>query len=207
VTVREVAEAMPALLNWWKNELLRKIISKEGNQVTVETIKTKVDNALADLTLHYYVRRNLNNGGVQQAIRDGFLTAPEEEYVTVQEDGLVGPAVQGIRQDLLVGQEFSLGNDSRLRFSNGSNVGEGNVELIYRSADGSNAKANGIWRIDKDELLLQGISTDEVLRLELETDWSSHLSLRLKEDSQAVYARGSFLDRLLEIGGQFRMGS
>jgi hypothetical protein len=198
VTMREVAEAAPALLGWWQNESL-------GAMVSAATFKAKADSVQADLTLHYYVRNNQNNEAVQRAIEDGALQVEfaGEDHVALQKDGSIGAVEGDIREELLVAQVFSVGYDGQLRFLGNNNGYSGTAELVYQNGDGSPAEITGTWRIENSELLLQGTESDGILRLELKADWACHLAMRIKGEPQGDYAAGSFIGRLLGETGQF----
>jgi hypothetical protein len=207
VTMREVAEAAPALLGWWQHEMLLQVIQGNGATVSAETFKAKTDSFQADLILHYYLRNHQHNKSVQQVINSGHLPAVGENHVVLQKDGSIGATVLDFRQELLVGQMFSVGKDSRLQFFGEKSETGGTSELAYENSDGSTTRLTGSWRIEDNGLVLQGKDSDEVLRLELETDWVSHLSMRIKGELRNDYARTSFLGRLLEETGQFKVAN
>lgn len=204
VTMREVAEAMPAILNWWKQELVRRVLAGDDVTLTAAEFVAKLDAVQEELVLRYYVRNNRNNSAVQTAIADGFLPAVPVSHVALTKNGNVGP-IEQISQDDLVGQRLAVGNGSRLRLLPNGVDNEGTAELTYLNSYGHSTQVNGRWRIEGNILVLQENDSDMHLRLELVTDWQSHLALRVVSELQNGYGTDSFIGRLLTESDQFRV--
>ncbi|MFH7320734.1 hypothetical protein ACHHRT_09000 [Desulfurivibrio sp. D14AmB] len=198
VTMREVAESLPAILNWWKQELIGKALQGEPVEVTAEAFKNLVDAVQPELGLHYYLRRHQNDAGVQAA---GLQPEFDSAYVSICRDNAVGP-LETINYDALLGQSLVLGDNSRLRFAKDPEGPHGTVELSL----GGNSLI-GTWRIEEawgETTLLILEDDDGLLELELEANRHSHLSLRVTTSADA-YAPDSFVGRLLEATRQFTM--
>ena len=205
VTMREVAETMPALINWWKQELIRKAIEHQDVVVAAADLKALVDQAQGALGLHYYLRNHHNDPAVQREISAQRLPAANENHALVKKDGSVGIIEQVAWQQILPGTAFSLGNGSRLSFFPGPRGDSGSTELTYRLDDGSTGQITGTWSVSGNLLVLADNQTEAQIKMEMERDWSSHLSLRVKGDLPDNYPATSFIGRLMEEARKFQV--
>ena len=198
VTMREVAETLPAILNWWKQELIGKALQGEPVEVSAAAFMNLVDAVQPELGLHYYLRRHQNDAKVQAA---GLQPQFDGTYVSICRDNTVGPK-ETINYDGLLGRTLVLGDNSRLRFSKDSEGLHGTVEL---SLDGNSLI--GAWRIEEawgETSLLILEDDNDSLKLELEANRHNHLSLRVTTFADAQ-APDSFVGRFLEAARQFRV--
>ncbi|MFH7320725.1 hypothetical protein ACHHRT_08955 [Desulfurivibrio sp. D14AmB] len=197
VTMREVAETIPALLNWWKQELIRRAISGEAVAISSDEFKDLVAAAMPELGLHYYLRNNQGDPAVRAAIDDNLLPPASDQHAGLAQDRskqLLGePSLQ---QEFLSNRIFHVGNQSLLRFSSATGGNPGSISLTYQDRDGRSATISGTWLV-QGNLLILGDETGDTLGLELITDWSSHLSLRVKGEAAADHS-DSFVSKLLE---------
>jgi hypothetical protein len=205
VSMREVAETMPAIINWWKQELIRKAIELQDPLITAAELEALVERVQGELGLHYYLRNHRDHPAVQREISARRLPAAPEGHALVRTDGSVGPVQVASWQNELPGQALALGNSSRLRFFPPDPDGPGATELTYRGDNGEIATVAGTWRIADNHLILTDSQSDTLLFLEMETSWSSHLSLRIKDDQPYDPPPFSFVGRLLKEARQFRL--
>lgn len=209
VTMREVAESMPTILDWWKQEIIDQVIAGGNISISVNDFEAKVDSVQPELGLRCYVRNNQNNKTVQQAVAAGDLpTVGAGSYAYLQKDGSISTTTQTLKWYTLVGQTFLVGNNSQLRFFNDSSGNGGTVELTYSDDSGATTTLDGTWRIEANNnniVDLQGNDSNEVLPLEFETDWSGHLSMHINVDAKKDYASTSFLGKLLQENSQFKV--
>ncbi|ADH86469.1 hypothetical protein [Desulfurivibrio alkaliphilus] len=206
VSMREVAETLPAILNWWKQELIRKALQGEPLEVSANDFKALVDAEQPQLGLHYYLHRHQKNEIVINAIADELLSQIETAYVAINRFNNVEP-VEPIYHGALVGQVFELGEDSQLRFLSSDNGVGGNVELTL----GNGQRFTGSWRVEEEVdspglavLILKDEDEGASLKLELEANRSSHLALRIRERDEA-YDAEKFIGRLLQKTDNFQV--
>lgn len=205
VTMREVVEAMPAILSWWKNEIVRRVIADKGATLASWEFIDKLDAVQEELTLKYYVRNNQHNEAVLAAIADEVLPSIPASHVALTKNGTVG-TIEQLRQEFLVGQRLVVGNGSRLRFLGNGSDNQGTTELTYRNSLGQSATVSGRWWLEENILILKESDSDHFcLRMELQSDWNSHLALRIVDQVRTDYGSTSFIGRLLAESGQFRV--
>lgn len=207
VTMREVAETMPALINWWKQELIRMAIEQRQVRVAAADLMDLVDQAQGTLGLHYYLRNHRNHPAVQREISARRLPASNEKHAMVKKDGSVGIIEQVSWQATLPGTAFSLGNGSQLRFFPGPRSDSGSSELTYRLDDGSTGRITGTWSVSGNLLVLADNQTETRIKIEMERDWSSHLTLRVKGDLPDNQPATSFVGRLLDEARNFQLAA
>ncbi|ADH86470.1 hypothetical protein [Desulfurivibrio alkaliphilus] len=201
VSMREVAETLPAILNWWKQELISKALQDQPVAVSADDFMDMVDAVQAELGLHYYLRHHQDDAGVQSAIAAGLLPAIETTYVAIGRNNTVGP-VEAINYGVLLEQPLLLGDNGRLRFSKDSEGAQGLVELVL----GDNS-LSGTWQIEEvgGEISLLILKDDNAsLELELEANRNSHLSLRIRARADD-YDETGFLGQLMNAAGNFQI--
>lgn len=198
VTMREVAETIPALLDWWKQELIRRAIEGQEVAISFTEFQDLIAAAMPELGLHYYLRNNQDHPEVQAAIKSQNLPALSNQHAALaqnQSKQLLGePSLQ---QEFLSNRTFYVGNQSLLRFSDTASI-----SLTYQD-NGNTETISGTWLVEDNLLILGDNATGDTLELELTTDWSSHLSLRIEKS--AASSPNSFVSKLLDESRRFQV--
>ncbi|MCP3176050.1 hypothetical protein MJO47_02950 [Desulfuromonas sp. KJ2020] len=173
VTMRDVADTIPAIFTWWKQEAIRQYIEDEDSYFDLGAFTVQV-NAVqgGELGLNYFAMNNAQNGAVIQAVTDGaFPLTNDIGHLYLREDGSVGSTGElAFADGLLSGKAFYLG--SLFRFA-----ADGNLELIGPVDDSGLAETQTIpWSITAGVLDLEytGLPFD----MTLVADWSSHIYAR-----------------------------
>ncbi len=189
VTMREVAETMPAIINWWKQELIRKAVENQKVQIAAEDFKALIDQVQGELGLHYYLRNNHEHSSRTRELDPG-----QDNHPVVTENGTVGQVKEIDWENYLPGMELHLGDSSRLIFFN-----DGSVEIANGNFD-----VTGTWNVE-DNLLILGDNVDQqTLELEMESDWSSHLALSVNGELPD-YNPNSFVGKFIKEAKLFQL--
>ena len=171
VTMRDVADTIPALTGWWLQKYLQILVEDRWDAVGIGVLIDQINAVQGQLGAHYFIKTN-NMAGAYPDFSEGhvYLTATEEIEVT---DNIV------FTDDLFDSKALVAG-DTLLLFDVDSPA-TGRLQMI--SGDGEDTEIiDAVWEIDANGDLLIGTveSIEAFARISLIANWPGHIHAQVQ---------------------------